>query len=41
VEEETIPMSHARAFLISALTTAAVVAVIFRVAAIRKIVVGS
>jgi hypothetical protein len=34
-------MSHFKAFAISAVTTAVIVAVIFRVAAVRNIVVGS
>ena len=33
-------MSHARAFLIAGVTTAVFVAVIFRVAPIRKLVTG-
>lgn len=33
-------MSHAKAIAISVLTTAAIVAVIFRVEAVRKVVVG-
>jgi hypothetical protein len=34
-------MSHFKAFAISALTTTAIVAVIFRVKAIRNVVVGA
>ncbi len=34
-------MSHLKAFAISAVTTAVIVAVIFRVQAVRSIVVGS
>ena len=34
-------MSHVKAFAISAVTTAVIVAVIFRVPSIRSVVVGS
>lgn len=34
-------MSHAKAIAISFITTAAVIAVVFRVPAVRKVVVGS